>query len=57
MGFNKRILPSKVTLQNMVFDYGVAEVVSRYKKVDMLIGDSDSMVYLEQIIKEYESTL
>jgi hypothetical protein len=57
MGFNKRILPSKVTLQNMVFDYGVAEVVGRYKKVDMLIGDSDSMVYLEQIIKEYESTL
>jgi hypothetical protein len=57
MGFNKRILPSKLTLQNMVFDYGVAEVVSRYKKVDMLIGDSDSMVYLEQIIKEYESTL
>jgi hypothetical protein len=57
MGFNKRILPSKVTLQNMVFDYGVAEVVGRYKKVDMLIGDSGSMVYLEQLIKEYESTL
>jgi hypothetical protein len=54
MGFNKRILPNKETLQNMVYDYGVKEVISRYEKVDMLMGDVEAMAYLQNIIREYE---
>lgn len=54
MGFNKRILPDKGTLQNMVYDFGVAEVVKRYNKTDMIMGDVESMAYLQNIIREYE---
>ena len=54
MGFNKRILPDKVTLQNMVYDFGVKSVVEQYDNVDMLMGDTESMAYLQTIIREYE---
>jgi hypothetical protein len=54
MGFNKITLPSKDTLQSMVYDYGVKEVISRYEKADMLMGDSESMAYLQTIIRDYE---
>ncbi len=54
MGFNKITLPSKDTLQSMVYDYGVKEVISRYEKVDMLMGDVEAMAYLQNIIREYE---
>ena len=54
MGFNKRILPDKMTLQNMVYDFGVKSVVEQYDNVDMLMGDVESMAYLQTIIKEYE---
>ena len=43
MGFNKRILPSKEKLQGLVYDFGVGEVISRYKNADMLMGDTDAM--------------
>ena len=54
MGFNKRILPDKNTLQNMVYDFGIEEVVKRYNKTDMIMGDVESMAYLQNIIREYE---
>ena len=54
MGFNKRILPDKERLQNLVYDYGVVEVIKRYEKVDMLMGSVESMAYLQNIIREYE---
>jgi len=54
MGFNKRILPDKMTLQNMVYDFGVKSVVEQYDNVDMLMGDVESMAYLQTIIREYE---
>jgi hypothetical protein len=54
MGFNKRILPSKITLQNMVYDFGVKSVVERYINADVLFGDSESKTYFETIVKEYE---
>lgn len=54
MGFNKRILPDKMTLQNMVYDFGVKSVVEQYDNVDMLMGDIESMAYLQTIIREYE---
>ena len=54
MGFNKRILPDKMTLQNMVYDFGVKSVVEQYDNVDMLMGDVEAMAYLQTIIREYE---
>ena len=54
MGFNKRILPDKERLQNLVYDDGVVEVIKRYEKVDMLMGSVESMAYLQNIIREYE---
>jgi hypothetical protein len=54
MGFDKRILPSKITLQNMVYDFGVKSVVERYINADVLFGDSESKTYFETIVKEYE---
>ena len=54
MGFNKRILPSKEKLQGLVYDFGVGEVISRYKSADMLMGDTDAMAYLTTLIREYE---
>lgn len=55
MGFNKRILPEKSYLQNMVYDFGIKIVVEMYSNADMLMGPTDSMVYYETIVKEYES--
>lgn len=55
MGFNKRILPEKPYLQNMVYDFGIKIVVEMYGNADMLMGSADSMVYYETIVKEYES--
>lgn len=54
MGFNKRILPDKVTLQNMVYDFGVKSVVEQYNNADVLFGDVDAKEYFETIIREYE---
>lgn len=54
MGFNKRILPDKTTLQNMVYDFGVKSVVEQYNNADVLFGDVDSKEYFEAITREYE---
>ena len=54
MGFNKRILPDKITLQNMVFDFGVKDVVDRYEKTDMVIGNPDAVEYFNSLIEQYE---
>ena len=54
MGFNKRILPNKITLQNMVYDFGVESVVKRYINADVLFGDVESKTYFETIVREYE---
>ena len=55
MGMNKRILPDKMYLQNMVYDFGVKKVVEYYGNADVLMGTTDSMMYYETITKEYES--
>lgn len=54
MGFNKRILPNKITLQNMVYDFGVESVVKKYINADVLFGDAESKTYFETIVREYE---
>jgi hypothetical protein len=55
MGMNKRILPSKPLLQNMVYDFGVKSVLENYGSADMLMGSAESMEYYQSIRKRYES--
>jgi len=45
MGFNKKYLPAKYQLQQMVYDHGAEYVVRLYEKADALIGDSNSIEY------------
>ena len=52
---NKRILPSKSLLQNMVYDFGVKNVVENYGSADMLMGSAESMEYNQSIKEQYES--
>jgi len=52
---NKRILPSKPLLQNMVYDFGVKSVLENYGSADMLMGSAESMEYYQSIRKRYES--
>jgi len=55
MGMNKRILPSKSLLQNMVYDFGVKSVLENYGSADMLMGSVESMEYYQSIREQYES--
>jgi hypothetical protein len=49
MGFNKRHLPAKHILQQMVYDHGVEWVVKNYASADVLIGDGDSVDYIYEL--------
>jgi len=57
MGFNKRHLPSKEKLKQLVYDYGAEYVLKIYygPKVDALVGNTDSFEFLETLKKNYES--
>jgi len=58
MGFNKKQLPSISTLQQMVKDLGTEYVVRMYtRKVDTLIGSTESLEYLRKIAEQYDSNL
>lgn len=54
MGFNKVFLPSKEDLEQMVLSKGVTYVLNRYNgpKVDALVGDVDSMDYLDRLVND-----
>lgn len=56
MGFNKKYLPQKKELEQMVYDYGAKYVIDRFTnaKIDALMGPSDSFDYLQLLIKKYE---
>ena len=49
MGFNKRHLPAKHILQQMVYDHSVEWVVKNYASADVLIGDGDSVDYIYEL--------
>tara|TARA_R100000081_G_C4790375_1_gene157286 strand:+ start:508 stop:696 length:189 start_codon:yes stop_codon:yes gene_type:complete len=52
MGFNKTHLPSIEDLKRMVDEWGVEAVLNRFNgpKVEVLIGDVDSMEYLDNLV-------
>ena len=56
MGFNKTHLPNIEDLKRMVDEWGVEAVLNRFNgpKVEVLIGDVDSMDYLDSLIEKNE---
>jgi len=38
----------------MVYDFGVKDVVDRYEKTDMVIGNPDAVEYFNSLIEQYE---
>lgn len=52
MGFNKKHIPTIDILQQMVYDYGVDYVLKQFESADALIGNVESIRFLEQIRKE-----
>jgi hypothetical protein len=51
MGFNKMYVPSVNIVSAEVYDYGVDWVVQKYGKADALMGDSESINYINRLIK------
>ena len=51
MGFNKMIVPSINIVSGEVYDYGVEWVIQKYGKADSLIGDAESVEYINRLIR------
>ncbi len=51
MGFNKMYVPSVNIVSTEVYDYGVEWVVQKYGKADALVGDSESINYINRLIQ------
>jgi hypothetical protein len=51
MGFNKMFVPSINIVSAEVYDYGVEWVVQKYGKADALMGDSESVDYINRLIR------
>ena len=51
MGFNKMYVPSVNIVSAEVYDYGVEWVVQKYGKADALMGDSESINYINRLIQ------
>ena len=51
MGFNKMYVPSVNIVSAEVYDYGDDWVVQKYGKADALMGDSESINYINRLIQ------
>jgi hypothetical protein len=51
MGFNKMIVPSINIVSAEVYDYGVEWVIQKYGKADSLMGDAESVEYINRLIQ------
>lgn len=51
MAFNKMYVPSVNIVSAEVYDYGVEWVVQKYGKADALMGDSESINYINRLIQ------
>jgi hypothetical protein len=51
MGFNKMIVPSINIVSAEVYDYGVEWVIQKYGKADCLMGDAESVEYINRLIQ------
>jgi hypothetical protein len=51
MGFNKMFVPSINIVSSEVYDYGVDWVLQKYGNADMLMGDAESLEYINRLIQ------
>ena len=51
MGFNKVYVPSINIISSEVYDYGVEWVIQKYGTADMLMGDAESIEYINRLIQ------
>lgn len=51
MGFNKMFVPSINIVSSEVYDYGVDWVLQKYGNADMLVGDAESLEYINRLIQ------
>jgi len=51
MGFNKMFVPSINIVSSEVYDYGVDWVIQKYGNADMLVGDAESLEYINRLIQ------
>lgn len=52
MGFNKMFVPSINIVSSEVYDYGVDWVIQKYGNADMLMGDAESLAYINRLIQD-----
>lgn len=57
MGFNGCILPSVKSMKEHIERDGVESFVKHYQRYDSIMGETDRIEYLENIIKEYQDKL
>jgi hypothetical protein len=53
MGFNQRYVGNVLQIQKELDEYGLDEFVRIYTKYDSLTGDSESIDFIESIVKKY----
>ena len=54
MGFNKCFLPKINMLEEELNRIGLMNFVNRYKKYDSIIGETESMLFFDSKIKQYQ---
>ena len=53
MGFNQCYVGNILQIQKELDEYGLDEFVRRYNKYDSISGDSESIDFIEGLIKKY----
>jgi hypothetical protein len=53
MGFNQCYVGNILQVQKELDEYGVEEFVRRYTKYEAITGDSESIDFIEGIVKKY----
>ena len=53
MGFNQCYVGNVLQVQKELDEYGLDEFVRRYSKYDSITGDSESIDFIEGIVKKY----
>jgi len=51
MGFNKCILPPIDSMKKDILSNGMESFIKKYQKCDAIIGETDRMTFLDNIMK------
>jgi len=51
MGFNKCILPPIDSMKKDILSNGMESFIKKYQKYDAIIGETDRMTFLDNIMK------